>query len=404
MLNSLIHRFLKRRHFWRHASFDEVAELYASRLMTMFALRFVMMFASVYLYKLDYSLVFIALFWGVYYLLKIVFIAPSALIAARIGPKHGLFIANIVFAVALMFLYVSAEVGISAVIVWCVLQAFAGELNNLSYNIDFSKVKHADHAGKEIGFMAIIEKIASGASPLIGGIVAALFGPTSAMLLSVIAFLLSAIPLFRSAEPIKGHQHLSFKGYPWRKHWRSLRASVAQGADVFASTNGWVIFITIVVFVGDGNEVYAKIGALASFGVVVGLLASYIYGRLIDRKQGSLLIKSTAAINSLVHLLRPTVSTPLGVLINNSVNDVATTGFSMAYTRGYYDLADTPGFRIVYLALIEAFANAGASIAAFCLAGLMIFGGAVGGLSIFFVCMAFVGLLLMTPRFPIYQR
>ena len=76
----------------------------------------------------------------------------------------------------------------------------------------------------------------------------------------------------------------------------------------------------------------------------------------------------------------------------------------MAYTRGYYDLADTPGFRIVYLALIEAFANAGASIAAFCLAGLMIFGGAVGGLSIFFVCMAFVGLLLMTPRFPIYQR
>lgn len=370
----------------------------------MFALRFVMMFASVYLYKLDYSLVFIAFFWAAFYFLKMVFIPASALIAARIGPKHGLFIANIVFAVALMFLYFSADLGVAAIVVWCILQSFAGVLNNLCYNIDFSKVKHVEHAGKEIGFMSIVEKVASGASPLIGGIVAALFGPTSAMLLSVVAFLLSAIPLFRSAEPTKVHQKISFKGYPIHRHWRSFRASVAQGADVFASTNGWIMFITIVVFIGNGNEIYAKIGALASFGVVVGLLASYAYGRLIDHKQGALLIKCTAYVNSCIHLLRPTVNTPLGVLINNTVNDVATTGFTMAYTRGYYDLADTPGYRIVYLSLIEAFANAGASLAALLLAGLMIFSGDVGGLSLFFICMALIALFIANPRFPVYRR
>lgn len=404
MINDLIHRFLRRRHFWRHASFGEVAELYASRLMTMFALRFVMVFASVYLYKLDYSLIFIAFFWAIFYFLKIVFIVPSALIAARAGPKHGLFIANIVFAVAIMFLYLSADFGIAAVAVWCILQAFAGELNNLCYNVDFSKVKHSDHAGKEIGFMSIVEKIASGASPLIGGIVAALFGPASAMLLSVAAFLLSAVPLFRSAEPTQVHQRITIKGYPWRDHWRSIRASVAQGADVFASTNGWIMFITVVVFVGDGNEVYAKIGALASFGVLVALVASYMYGRLIDHKQGGLLIKCTATINSLVHLLRPTVSTPLGVLLNNTVNDVATTGYTMAYTRGYFDLADTPGYRIVYLGVIEAFANAGASLAALSLALLMLSLGVTGGLSAFFVFIALVTLVIASPPFPIYRR
>ena len=130
MINQLIHRFLKRRHFWRYASFGEIAELYASRMMTMFALRFVMVFASVYLYKLDYSLVFIAAFWGMFYFLKIIFIIPSALMAARIGPKHGLFIANIVFAVGLMFLYFSADLGVAAIIVWCILKSFASELNN----------------------------------------------------------------------------------------------------------------------------------------------------------------------------------------------------------------------------------------------------------------------------------
>ena len=404
MIQQIIHRFLKRRHFWRHATFSEVAELYASRLMTMFALRFVMVFASVYLYKLEYSLVFIALFWAAFYVLKIVFIAPSALIAARIGPKHGLFMANVTLAVALTFLFFSAELGISAIIVWCILQAFGAELNNLCYQIDFSKVKHVDHAGKELGFMTIVEKIASGISPLVGGIVAALFSPTSAMLLSVLMFLLSAVPLFRSAEPTKTRQHITLKGYPWRKHWRSLRASVALGADVFASTNGWVIFVTIVVFAGNGNEVYAKIGALASVGVIVALLASHLFGRLIDRRQGLLLLKSMVYLNAFIHVLRPTITTAPGVLLTNSVNDVATTGYNMAFMRGQFDLADTPGYRIVYLALVEAFANFGAALSALVLAMLMSVVGDVGGLSVFFVYTAIFTLLIATPRFPLYSR
>ena len=403
MINQLIHRFLKRRHFWRHASFSEIAELYASRLMTMFALRFVMVFASVYLYRLDYSILFIVLFWAAFYLLKVVFVVPAALIAARIGPKHGLFIANVVFAVSLMFLYFSAEAGMAAIVVWCILQAFAGELNNLCYQVDFSKVKHSDHAGKEIGFMTIVEKIASSSSPFIGGIVAAMFGPASAMILSVGFFLLSAVPLFRTAEPTKLRQQLTLRGYPWRDSWRSLRASVGLGADVFTSTTAWVLYITVIVFAGDGNEIYAKIGILTSLGLVVALLASYVFGRLIDHSQGLLLLRTSVYVNSLVHFLRPTVASPIGILVSNASNDVATVGYNMAFTRGQFDLADTPGYRIVYLALVEVFANLGAGVAALCLAGLIILYG-TDGLSVFFVAMAAFTLLIATPRFSIYRK
>jgi MFS family permease len=404
MINALIHRFLKRRHFWRYASFSEIAELYASRLMTMFALRFVLVFASVYLYRLEYSLVFIAFFWAAYYGMKAIFATPSALIAARIGPKHGLFFANVIFAVALMFLYFSAHLGISAIIVWCILQAFAGTLNNLCYQIDFSKVSHVDHAGKEIGFMNIIEKVASGLSPLIGGIIASLLGPPSAMLLSVMFFLLSAVPLLRTAEPTKTRQLLVFKGFPWSQTWRNLRANIGVGADVFTSGIAWVMFITIVVFAGDGNEIYAKIGVLASLGLIVGLTASYMYGRLIDHKQGLLLLRASVIANSLVHLLRPTITTPLGIVINNVSNDVATTGYNMAFTRGQFDTADTPGYRIVYLTLVETFANLGASIAAFMLTGLIIVFNNADGMKVFFVAMAFLTLLIATPRFALYKR
>ena len=150
MIQQLIHRFLKRRHFWRYASFGEVAELYASRMMTMFAFRFVMAFGSVYLYKLGYAVTEIALFWALYYGVKTVTAAPIALLIARIGPKHGLLVANLLFAVGLACLMVAPVFGLLAILAWCFIQGFAGTLNNVCYLTDFSKVKHANHAVKKL--------------------------------------------------------------------------------------------------------------------------------------------------------------------------------------------------------------------------------------------------------------
>jgi len=404
MIQQLIHRFLKRRHFWRYASFGEVAELYASRMMTMFAFRFVMAFGSVYLYKLGYSVAEIALFWALYYGVKTVVAGVAALIVAQIGPKHGLFIANILFAVGLACLMVAPIFGLSAIIAWCFVQGFAGTLNNLCYMIDFSKVKHANHAGKEISYMNIVEKVAAGSSPLIGGVVASLFGPSWAFTLSIALFILSAVPLFRTAEPVKTHQKISLRGFPWRKTWRSIRANASLGVDVVASGVAWNLFMSVAIFASDGDELYAKIGAFTSVSLVVALAMSYIFGRLVDNKQGLLLLRSTVIVNSLLHLLRPTISTPTGIVLTNAVNEAAYTGYSLAFTRGEFDLADTPGYRIVYLSLMEMAGNAGATIATLAMALFAVLYGSIGGLSIFYVFAAFATLLIAAPRFPMYKH
>ncbi|HRJ06027.1 MAG TPA: MFS transporter [Candidatus Saccharibacteria bacterium] len=404
MLQQIIHRLLKRRHFWRYATFGEIAELYASRLLNVFAIRFVLVFVSVYLYKLDYDLVFIALFWAVYYLLKAVFSWPSAKLAAHFGPKHGLLYANFVFAAAMGFLFFTEQFGIWVLALWCVFHSFAGALNNLCYKIDFSKVKHAEHAGKEIGYMNIVERISGAASPLLGGIVASLFGPPAAMVLAGIFFLCSALPLLRTAEPTKLRQHLKFRGFPWRQTWRSYPAEAAIGLDIFASGTVWAIFIAAVVFAADGQEIYAKIGVLTSITFAVVLLASYLFGRLIDHRQGRLLLKSMVFINAFTHLVRPTVSSGLGVVTTNAANDMATTGYTMAFTRGEFDTADVTGFRIVYLALMEAALNFGAFLAALCLAWACWTFQTQSALSLFYVLTAGAVLLIATPRFGLYRR
>lgn len=79
MLDRIISRIFRGRHYWRTVSFDEVAELYASRLITVFAINTINLFAAVYLYKLGYSLVFIALFYALFYAVR----TPFSLVAAK---------------------------------------------------------------------------------------------------------------------------------------------------------------------------------------------------------------------------------------------------------------------------------------------------------------------------------
>ena len=78
----------------------------------MFAFRFVMAFGSVYLYKLGYSVAEIALFWALYYGIKTVGVPVAAVVVAQIGPKHGLFIANLLFAAGLVCLMATNNSGI----------------------------------------------------------------------------------------------------------------------------------------------------------------------------------------------------------------------------------------------------------------------------------------------------
>lgn len=406
MINSLIHRFLQRRHFWRHATFGEVAELYASRLLRVFALRLVSTFTSVYLYLEGFPLVFIALYWAAFYLLKVPFSWPSAHIVARFGPKHATLYSNIMSAVAMLFFpFVTDPVyGVAALAAWCVVQAFSGAMNDLAYLVDFSKVKSVEHAGKEIGYMNIIEKIAAGSSPILGGFLALAFGPEFVMYLAAGFFLLSALPLLLTAEPIRLQKGLSFKDFPWPRTIHSFVAYGAVGYDVLATGVAWSLFLVVVVFTAGDDTVYAQVGIVTSITLIVALLASYSYGRLIDHRRGLELLQFGTWLNSALHVIRPFITTPAGVVLTNAANEVATAGYLMPFNRGMFDLADRTNKRIEYMFVIEMVVNFGAGLAALVLAGLFFVFDVSNSFHIFFVLTAVVALLIMTPRFPLYSR
>lgn len=405
MIRQFFHRFLLRRHFWRYATFSEVAEIYTSRTLRTMAINLAAALMSVYLYQNGYSLLFIAGYWAVYYFLKMFMSLPWAKYVAYYGPKHATLLSNLLYIPALIAFTYVPDWGLAAMAVTCVLQGASATLYDLSYLVHFSKVKNVKNAGKEIAYMNMFEKVTTGLSPLLGGVLAFVAGPVATLWAAAGLFVVASVPLFFSPEPTKTGQKIVFRGFPWRLTWRSLVAETAVGFDVMASGTVWSLFVAVGILGVTGNGVYAKLGALLSVVLLAALAASYLYGRLIDRRRGGDLLRFSVIGKSITHALRPFVGTVGGVAGMNIANEMATTGYAMAFTRGLFDTADLSGQRITYMGLVSLAANVGAAISGgvLCLTILLV-GSELGGMQVFFGVSAIVVLLIATPKFYLYRK
>jgi MFS family permease len=404
MIQQFIHRLLLRRHFWRYATFSEVAELYASSLLRKLAINIASAFLSVYLFQNGYSIQFIAGFWALYYFAKIFMSFPAAQYASKFGPKHGILLSNLLYIPAMAIFTFVPEWGLWAIVGAGLLQGASATIYNLCYAINFSKVKSVEHAGKEIAYMNMIEKIATGLSPFVGGLLAFALGPEATMWAAAGLFAVAAMPLFQTGEPTKSRQKLVFRGFPWRMTWRSMVAYTGFGFDFVTSGTVWTLFVAIVILGTAGNDVYAKMGALLSVTILAALAASYVFGKLIDGRRGGDLLRISVVADAIIHAVRPFASTVTGVALINVMNEAATTGYAMAFTRGVFDLADRSGHRITYLACIEVASNLGAALAGAVFMLLVMAWGDESGMRLFFFVTAICVLIVATAKFPLYRK
>ena len=404
MIKQIIHRLLLRRHFWRYATFSEVAELYASRMLRMLAVNMSSALLSVFLYQNGYSIQFIAGYWTLYFGFKTLMSWPAAKFAARFGPKHGILVSNLLYIPAMMAFVFVPTWGLVAIVTTGVLQGASATLYDLCHWIDFSKVKSTEHAGKEIGYMNMIEKLATGLSPLIGGMIALFFGPQVTMWAAAGFFMVASVPLFKTGEPTRVGQSIVYRGFPWRSVWHSFVAQTGVGFDALTSGSVWSLYVAVAILGVHGNEVYAKLGALLSVVLLSAMAASYVYGKLIDNRRGGDLLRLSAIANAGIHALRPFVSSPGTAAALNVVNEAATTGYSMAFTRGMFDTADTSGHRITYLFCMELIVNLGATLAgAVLLIIVTLMGDPLDAMRTLFFVAAGVTLLVAVPKFRLYR-
>jgi MFS family permease len=178
-------------------------------------------------------------------------------------------------------------------------------------------------------------------------------------------------------------------------------AILGTGADQASSASIWSLFIALAVFGTSSNVVYAEVGGLATIAVIASLVFSSLYGVLIDRHQGGALLKVSAIGNALLHLARPFISTPVGAVLINVANEAVTSGYTMPFLKGQYDMADDlPGYRIVYMSLMQCMVGLGSAL--FCAVGALIVFMTDGlhGLQLCYVVAALMSLLVLRHGFP----
>lgn len=401
MIQKIIHRLLKGRHYWRFVGFDELSELYTSTMLRSMGLSLIGIFVPYYLFTLGVSIRDILFFLAGVYAIRMLFDVLSGHMVARIGPKHTILASNL-FQIGALGLLLTYESFHWPLWIIAILNGGALSMFFVAYHVDFSKVIHADHGGKELGFMTIMERIGAALGPVVGGVIATVIGPQYTIATALVLFVCAVIPLFLSAEPTRLHQKLTFHGLPFGLLKRDLVSRVAMGVDNTASLVLWPFYAAMVLLTVN---TYASVGLVTSLGIVASIASAYFIGKVVDRNKGGFLLNWSVTINSVVHLFRTIVSGFGGTIMVNMANEAVTAGYAMPYTKGMYARAeDLPGYRIVYIILAELAVDFGKVLLLLIAWGLTFVLQPLHAILATFLLAAFLTLIIMTQDYPALRR
>lgn len=353
MLQKVVKRILLPRHFWRTVGFDELSELYVTMMLRGLALNLIGLFVPIYLFGLGYSVRQIAFFYAAFFGCRLLTDYVAALVVARFGPKHTMMFSYLLQVVSLMLL-MGLRSGHSSAWLAAAIWGASSSFYFVAYHVDFSKIKHTDHGGKEVSFTFILDRFSAVIGPIAGGIVASVFGPRYTIAASAVLFSAAMVPLLLTNEPVRTRQKIRFRGLGSVLR-RDAISACGLGVENTISVVLWPLYVAVVIYHGSP---YATIGVLSAAGVVTSIFAARMTGKITDLKKGKVLLNYALLVNIVVHALRSQARGFIGVLALNMANDAATVGYRIPYIKGMYDAADDlEGYRIAYIATMEAVAD-----------------------------------------------
>jgi len=397
MIKNFLHKILSQRHFWRTKSFNELNELYVAMLVRGMSLSMMGLFVPIFLLSIGYSLTKILMVVFIYFSTRVFTDIGAAFLVGRFGPKHIMVFGQVLLTISSLLFLTLEQMHWSIILLGSIWGA-SQSCFFISFDTDFSKIKHQMHAGKELGYIEIMGKLGAIIGPVIGGLISIILGPQYIFAISTVLMIVGLSPLFKTKEPVKTRQKLDYKGFAKTDIGVNLPSIVATHLENNLSVVMWPLFLAL--FVLPASTVFIKVGILSSFSVFMAVLATRYIGRVVDEQQGRRLLHMSAVINAMLHLAKPFVSS-FGVAFGvGTVNEVVTIGYRLPFLKGYYDQTDEfPGHRIVYISIIESFSS---FVKALIYAILIIISVATTArvtLTIAFMIAAIASLIILTEKF-----
>lgn len=352
MLKRIINRLLRHRHFWREVGFDELSEIYITMMFRSLSTSLTGIFVPLYMLRLGYPVADIMWLIVFYFIARAaIFDMLSGWLVTRFGPKHTIFFGYILLIIStVQFL----TLGQTHLWLWILGGVWGGStsLFCIPFDVDFSKIKHKAHGGKELGYVTIMEKFGGILGPVVSGVIASLFGGQYIFLVAMILLIVGAIPLFRTREPLPTRRPLNLLSLDVDKMKWDIMSFIPYGLELSVNAILWPLYLGI--FVLTTGAAYAKLGFLASASVVASMAAAYFIGKLIDGHRGRQLLRFGAISNAVLYLFRPFITLYPGALLVNIIREGTNVSYDLPYTKGMYDAVDSmPEHRAAYFVVME---------------------------------------------------
>lgn len=357
-------------------------------------------FVPIYLYMLGHSIVDIFLVYAWFGTVAAIASLGVARLVARFGPKHVI-LASYVMQLLSSLLFLTHGDHSWPLYLLGGIWGLATNMFFVPYHIDFSKIKHVDHSGKEVSYMLIMQKVGLTAGPLVGGVVAAVFGGQYVFVIAAIIMAIGALPLLMSGEPVRTHQSFDLN-IPLHKVGRGLAAYTSWVTADIISKAAWPAYVGIFVLL---ENVYVKLGLLSSASVGISVIATILFGKMADKNHGRKMIRKASLFGAIVELTRPFVTTLPQTIGLNILYDTSKIGYTLPFVKGMYAAADElPGHRVAYMGVIEAIGNMGRAFACWLLVLVGLSFSARTTLSVAFVVSAIAVLGVSLERFRALNR
>ncbi len=312
----------------------QLKELYTSIGIFSFAFSLVAIFEPIFLYKQQFPLWAIALYYVLHYVLYCLLLPFGGKFASRFGLERSIVTSLpcfVLYFVALSLLP-QAPFAIFGSLIFLTLHKV---LYWPAYYTIFARFSDADNRGTELSWLGVFQYGAGIGGPAIGALIASTWGFPTLFLLAGALVLLSGIPLMRMRHVYR------ITDFSYASPWKMLKR--VEYRKTFISTLGWgenlidVLFWPLFLFITWGS--LGSLGVYLSISLLIMTLVSFLIGDKAEKVSKERLVRTYIPFMMIGYLLRMVAFTPLRIVFTDSLARVSLTGVMIPMMYKVYSQA-----------------------------------------------------------------
>lgn len=291
--------FLTQRQFryFSHKLNPEEVELYWNTILWNLAVNLAYIFEPIFLYKLGFGPIDILKFYLIVYIWYVILVIPVTKLVSKIGYKHAIFFSTFAYVAYWLMFY---QIQHHFLLFYAVPVLFALQKSFFwpPYNADVALSNTRDQRGREVGVLYSLVEVASIVAPVLGGLISYLFGFKILFAVSAGLMVISAYPLFWSAEIYSKHE-FKFGNflYVLKRYPSNFFAYWGYAEDLMLMTL-WPIFIFLAI------PKLIWVGIVVTVASIIAVMLMLYLGRLFDGKKFPQLLRYNSILYGLTWIFR----------------------------------------------------------------------------------------------------